>query len=64
MGRLICEGAHRSQIVRHPFILRLFLRGYARPVIHVGVRDGRSQNGGHMTFSGRQIYLRNTTVHV
>ena len=64
MGRLICEGAHRSQMVRHPFILRLFLRGHARLVIRMGVRDGRCQNGGHMTFSGRQILLRNTTVHV
>ena len=64
MGRLIREGAHRNQMVRHPFILQLFLRGHVRLAICIGVRDGRCQNGGHMTFSGPQIFLRNTTVHV
>ena len=47
MGRLICEGAHRSQMVRPPFILRLPLQGHARLVIPIGVRDVRGQNGGH-----------------
>ena len=64
MGRLIREGAHRSQMVRYPFILRLFVRGHARLPIRFGVRHGRCQNGGHMTFGGRQIFLRNTTVNV
>ena len=64
MGRLIREGAHRSKIVRHPFILRLLLRGHARLVIRIGVRDGRCRNGGQLTFSGRQIFLRNTAVGV
>ena len=64
MGRLIREGAHRNQMVRHPFILRLFRRGHARLAIRVWVRNGRCQNGNHMTFSGHQILLRNTTVHV